>query len=84
VRARSGDRSIVALAFAVRRDHPQYAALSLDEQADTIASACGAFGSSCEYLMKTRDALAAHGVSDRYLDTLADAVTERQRAAPPG
>jgi cation transport protein ChaC len=79
VRARSGDRPIVALAFAVRRDHPQYAALSLDEQADTIADACGAFGSSCEYLMKTREALAAHGVADRYLDTLASAVTKRQR-----
>ena len=81
VRARSGDRTIVALAFAVRREHPQYAALSLDEQADTIANACGAFGSSCEYLMRTREALAAHGVTDRYLETLASAVTERQRPA---
>jgi len=84
VHAKSADRTIVALAFAVRRDHPQYATLSLDEQADTIANACGAFGSSCEYLMKTREALAAHGVADRYLDTLADAVVTRQsrRTAP--
>jgi len=81
IHAKSVDRTIVALAFAVRRDHPQYATLSLDEQADTIANACGAFGSSCEYLMKTREALAAHGVADRYLDSLADAVVERQRAA---
>jgi cation transport protein ChaC len=81
VRARGAGQTIVALAFAVRRDHPQYAALTLDEQADTIASACGAFGTSCEYLMKTREALAGHGVADRYLDTLADAVTERQRTA---
>ena len=79
VHAKSGDRVIVALAFAVRRDHPQYATLSIDEQADTIASACGAFGTSCEYLMRTREALAAHGVADRYLETLARAVTERQR-----
>jgi len=82
VRARSGDRTLVALAFAVRRDHPQYAALTLDEQVDTIAHACGAFGSSCEYLMRTREALAAHGVVDRYLDSLASAVTERQRTGP--
>ena len=84
VHAKSVDRTIVALAFAVRRDHPQYATLSLDEQADTIANACGAFGSSCEYLMKTREALAAHGVADRYLDTLAEAVVTRQsrRTAP--
>lgn len=79
VRARSGDRTIVALAFAVRRDHPQYAQLTLDQQADTIADACGAFGTSCEYLMSTRAALAEHGVTDRYLETLAKAVTERQR-----
>lgn len=79
VRARAGERTIVALAFAVRRDHPQYAALTLDEQADTIAHACGAFGSSCEYLMKTRAALAAHGIVDRYLESLAAAVEARQR-----
>jgi cation transport protein ChaC len=79
VRARSGERTIVALAFAVRHDHPQYAALTLDEQAETIASACGAFGTSCEYLMRTREALAAHGVTDRYLESLARAVTARQR-----
>ena len=79
VRARAGERTIVALAFAVRRDHPQYAALTTDEQADTIAHACGAFGSSCEYLMKTRAALAAHGIVDRYLESLAAAVEARQR-----
>ena len=79
VRARAGERTIVALAFAVRRDHPQYAALTLDEQADTIAHACGAFGSSCEYLMKTRAALAEHGIVDAYLERLAADVTARQR-----
>ncbi len=78
VRARAGERTIVALAFAVRRDHPQYAALTLDEQADTIAHACGAFGSSCEYLMKTRAALAEHGIVDAYLERLAADVAARQ------
>lgn len=84
VRARAGDRTIVALTFAVRHDHPQYAALSLDAQADTIATACGAFGSSCDYLMRTREALAQYGVVDRYLETLARAVVERQSRSSDG
>ena len=80
VRVRAGERALTALAFAVRRDHPQYAALSMDEQADTIAHACGAFGSSCEYLTKTRSALAEHGIVDAYLERLAADVAARQRA----
>ena len=79
VRARAGERTVVALAFAVRHGHAQYAALSEDEQADTIAHACGAFGSTCDYLMKTRAALAEHGIVDAYLERLAKAVGERQR-----
>ena len=79
VRVRAGERALTALAFAVRRDHPQYAALSMDEQADTIAHACGAFGSSCEYLTKTRAALAEHGIVDAYLERLAADVAARQR-----
>jgi cation transport protein ChaC len=79
VRVRAGERALTALAFAVRRDHPQYAALSMDEQADTIAHACGAFGSSCEYLTKTRSALAGHGIVDAYLERLAADVATRQR-----
>ena len=79
VRVRAGGRVLTALAFAVRRDHPQYAALSMDEQADTIAHACGAFGSSCEYLTKTRSALAEHGIVDAYLERLAADVATRQR-----
>jgi cation transport protein ChaC len=79
VRVRAGARALTALAFAVRRDHPQYAALSMDEQADTIAHACGAFGSSCEYLTKTRSALAEHGIVDAYLERLAADVATRQR-----
>jgi cation transport protein ChaC len=79
VRVRAGERALTALAFAVRRDHPQYAALSMDEQADTIAHACGAFGSSCEYQTKTRSALAEHGIVDAYLERLAADVAARQR-----
>jgi cation transport protein ChaC len=72
VKIRSGDRELVALAFVVRRDHPQFAGrMSVDEEARTIARACGAFGSSLDYLERTRVALIAHGVVDPYLEALA-------------
>jgi len=80
VQARSGDRHIAALTFAVRRDHVQYARLSHEEQTEIIAQACGAFGSSCDYLMRTRAALASHGIIDAYLERLADDVQRRQLA----
>jgi cation transport protein ChaC len=69
---------IAALTFVVRRDHVQYAHLSDDEQARIIAQACGAFGSSCDYLMRTRAALASHGIVDAYLERLARDVQLRQ------
>jgi cation transport protein ChaC len=65
-------RDIVALTFIVRRDHPQYAGkLSLERQAETIERACGAFGSSLDYLERTRVALISHGIIDPYLERLA-------------
>ena len=78
VQARAGDRRVVALTFVVRRDHVQYAPLSHDEQTRIIAQACGAFGSSCDYLMRTRAALASHGIVDAYLERLARDVQLRQ------
>lgn len=74
VRANAGERTITALAFTVKRDHPQYAHLTLAQEARVIATACGAFGSSCDYLMHTRNALAGHGIVDRYLETVAGVV----------
>ncbi len=39
------DRPLVALGFVVKRDHSQYTGkLTIDEQAEVIAHACGAFG----------------------------------------
>ena len=74
-------KPLVALAFVIKRDHPQYAGqLPLDEQSRVIATACGAFGSSADYLERTRIALVTHGVVDPYLETLAKAVA--QRCAP--
>jgi cation transport protein ChaC len=67
-----GGAAAHALTFVVRRDHPQYAGhLSLDEQVRVLGCACGAFGSSRQYLDDARAALAAHGVVDRYLESLA-------------
>jgi cation transport protein ChaC len=75
VRVRSGDRELVALTFAVRHAHPQYAGkLPLDEQAGVIATAAGAFGSTRDYLERTRVALVTHGIIDPYLEVLAEKV----------
>jgi cation transport protein ChaC len=79
VHLRAGGRRLTAITFVVKRDHPQYARLSLDDQAAVIAQACGAFGTSCDYLMRTRAALASHGIVDRYLERLAHEVDARQR-----
>jgi len=79
VNVNADGRKLVALTFVVRRDHPQYAGgLSVDEQVDVLDNACGAFGSSLDYLERTRVALVAHGVVDRYLDGLAARVAARR------
>ena len=81
VRARSGEREIIALTFVVRRAHPQYAGtLSPDEKARLIATSKGAFGSSLDYLERTRVALVSHGIIDPYLEGLAAKVAALQVA----
>jgi len=76
VKARSHDREFTALAFTVRHDHPQYAGrLPLDTEARIIASAAGAFGSSLDYLERTRVALVTHGIVDPYLESIAARVS---------
>jgi cation transport protein ChaC len=80
-----GGRTIVGLAFTVKRDHPQYAGvLTLEQQAEVIGRACGHLGTSQDYLERTRIALVAHGIVDPYLEKLAGRVAarcERQGAA---
>jgi cation transport protein ChaC len=72
VKVQSHDRPFVALAFTVRHDHPQYAGrLPVDEEAAIIANAAGAFGSSLDYLERTRVALVSHGIVDPYLESIA-------------
>jgi len=65
-------RTLTALTFVVRRNHPQYASgLSFARKVEVLASARGAFGSSADYLERTRVALVAHGIVDPYLEELA-------------
>jgi cation transport protein ChaC len=74
----AGGRTLHALTFVVRRDHPQYAGkLSLAQQADVFSCAGGAFGTCADYLERTRVALVAHGIVDPYLEALAAEVANR-------
>ncbi len=71
----AGGRPLTALAFVVRRDHPQYAGKQpLAREVEVLARASGAFGSSLDYLERTRVALVAHGIVDRYLERLSAGV----------
>ena len=65
----------------------QYAGrMSLDDEARVIGAACGAFGSSLDYFLHTREALARNGIVDRYVERLhaklALAVATPARPAP--
>jgi cation transport protein ChaC len=81
VRVRSGEREIHALTFVVRHAHPQYAGrLPLDREACVIAASKGAFGSSLDYMERTRVALVTHGIRDPYLEALAVKVAALRRA----
>ena len=85
VKVRTDGREIIALAFVVRRDHHQYArGLSLDQQVAVLGRACGAFGSSLDYLERTRVALVAHGIVDPYLEKLAAEVAARRGTVDSG
>ncbi|HTR57747.1 MAG TPA: gamma-glutamylcyclotransferase [Casimicrobiaceae bacterium] len=80
VTVRCHDKPLVALAFVVDRGHPQYTGkLTLAEQANVLASAAGAFGSSADYLEHARIALITHGIVDPYLERLAAMVARRRR-----
>lgn len=61
-------RSIRAIAFVVRREHPAYAGrLPATRIAEAMSAACGALGPSSEYLRRTVEALASHGIRDAHL-----------------
>ncbi len=85
VRVDAGGKALHALAFVVKRDHPQCArGVPLEEQARVIACAQGAVGSSLDYLERTRVALVSHGVVDPYLEAVAAEVARIRARAGSG
>jgi cation transport protein ChaC len=84
VRVDTGGRVVNALTFTVRHDHLQYAGkLPLARQAAVVARARGVFGSSLDYLERTRVALVSHGIVDFYLEDLARRVLRERGQAEP-
>jgi cation transport protein ChaC len=78
LRVRSEGRSLPALAFVMNHRAPTYSGdLTLEQQADLIARACGHVGSCAEYLMNTVAHLEQLGIHDRYLWRLQQLVAER-------
>ena len=76
VRLEAEGREVFALAFTMRRDHPQYAGgLSIEDEARIIGGARGHLGTCLDYLERTRVALVSHGIVDPYLERLAKLVT---------
>ena len=68
-------RQINAVAYVIDRDHVQYCGgLTLEDQAQIIASAVGGRGPNCEYLHQTAEHLAQLGLQDPELEWLSDRV----------
>jgi cation transport protein ChaC len=71
-----------AIAFTILRDGEHYAGcLSRDDIVRRLASACGALGSSAEYLFHTRDGLRSLGIQDAGIEDLARRVERASAAA---
>lgn len=71
VDVKNGDGTIRALAFVVNHAHPHYAGdLPDDAIVQTLATACGKFGSCADYLLQTVASLEGHGVHDAHLAAL--------------
>jgi cation transport protein ChaC len=76
--------AVEAVCFVMRDAHPQYCGgLSLDEQADVIATAVGPNGPNSEYLMNTVQSLERLGLHDPDLTRLAAMVGERLQDQDP-
>jgi glutathione-specific gamma-glutamylcyclotransferase len=71
-------RAVEAVTYVMNREHPQYRGeLDLPSQAEVIAHAAGPNGTNWEYLTNTVEGLAALGLRDENLDTLAGLVRQR-------
>lgn len=67
-------RRLDALVYVIDPDHVQYCQLSLDTQAEIIATAVGGRGPNTEYLFNTAAHLDALGISDPDLTWLSQKV----------
>ncbi len=65
-----------ALVYVIDPDHDQYCALSLEEQAQIIATAVGGRGPNPEYLVNTTRLLHEMGIPDAELDWLTHRVNQ--------
>lgn len=77
-----GHGGLTALAFVVRRDAPNYCGrLGEGEIIDVLARACGRYGTSLDYLLRTVAGLRAEGLADPHLERLARRVQRLLGAA---
>jgi cation transport protein ChaC len=75
---RATNAPTAALAFIVRRDARNYCgALTEDEIVEILATACGAKGTSLDYLQRTVTALHEAGLNDPHLERLAQRAARR-------
>jgi cation transport protein ChaC len=82
VQANLEQEHVPAITFVVDRRHAAYAGrLPLEQVADTLAGACGHWGSGAEYLLNTVFKLEEHGIRDRNLWRLQALVAELLAAA---
>ncbi len=82
ISVRTPDGPATALAFVMNRASPAYIRLSLDDQAEMLARACGNWGTGAEYLMNTVAHLESRGIHDRTLWALQARVAARIDATP--
>ncbi len=74
----TSDRSVMALSFAMNREHAQYAGKLDDESIlERILCASGRGGSNIEYLLNTCEHLEELGIEDTYIMRLAEAARLR-------
>ncbi|MGR3503129.1 gamma-glutamylcyclotransferase [Pseudaestuariivita sp.] len=70
-------RAVTALAYVINRDHAQYCgALTLEEQAQIMATAVGGRGPNSEYLHRTTEKLTSLDIADPDLAWLSERVRE--------
>ena len=73
-----------AIAFTIHRGCEQYAGgLPREDVVRRLASACGALGSSAEYLFHTRDGLRSLGIHDKGIEDLARRVEQASTPSTP-